>query len=626
MKYLIIGTAGHVDHGKTALIKALTGQETDRLKEEKERGISIDLGFAFLPLAEDLAAGIVDVPGHERFLKNMLAGTGSIDLAMLVVAADEGVMPQTREHLAMLELYGIRHGLIALNKIDKVEPDWLELVEAEIRTEVQHTFLAQAPICRVSAATGQGIQELLAALRQLSETVPARDRRGPFRMWIDRVFNVKGHGLVVTGSALTGSVSSGDSLALYPQGQEVRVRGLEWHDRKVARIYAGQRAALNLAGAEQEEVARGMLLSQADCSQVSNRWDAFLIWREEPANGIRVRLHLGTGEYIGRLYRNKGETFNFMQLVLEQALSATAGDRGILRLYSPQKLLGGVMLLAPGRLSRRISPARRDLATALKRGDSQGILQAVILDELQPLSTGELLRRTGYLSAASFDTALEGLLKANKVMRLDSFIFSISLYDRLWSVAREILQDFHRIQPEKAGMEREGLRQKLQIGEKEYASLLHSWETAGRIKTGGAVVALESHASRHGCWQKNTAEQLAQAMDATKLDHIDVSRIEAIFALPGHKAEVMYEQLIRQGALIRVGDLCVYSKTIQYIVDLIQRCIQEKGGITVAEFRDMLQTSRKMAVPVLEYCDMHKYTIRDGDIRRLGPKTLKVSE
>lgn len=626
MKYLIIGTAGHVDHGKTALIKALTGQETDRLKEEKERGISIDLGFASLPLTEDLVAGVVDVPGHEHFLKNMLAGTGSIDLAMLVVAADEGVMPQTREHLAMLELYGIRHGLIALNKIDKVEADWLDLVEADIRTEVQNTFLAQAPVCRVSAATGQGIQELLAVLRRLAETVPARDRQGPFRMWIDRVFNVKGHGLVVTGSALTGSVSLGDSLALYPRGQEVRVRGLEWHDRKVEKICAGQRAALNLAGVEQEEVTRGMLLSQADQEQVSNRWDVFVTWREEPVNGIRVRLHLGTGEYIGRLYRNKREISAFMQLVLEQPLAAAAGDRGILRLYSPQKLLGGVMLLATGHLSRRISPARRELATALERGDSQGILQSVILDATQPLSMGELLRRTGYISAVRMDTALKSLIAEAKVIRLDSFILSPALYDRLWSIAQKMLQNFHRAQPEKAGMEREELRQKLQLGEKEFVSLLHSWETTGRIKTSGAVAALESHAARHGSWQKNASEQLAQALDSTKLEHIDISRIEGIFALTGPKAKVMYEQLIKQGTLIRVGDLCVYSKTMQYIVGLIQRRIQEKGGITVAEFRDMLQTSRKVAVPVLEFCDMYKYTIRDGDIRRLGPKTPKISE
>ena len=348
MKYMIIGTAGHVDHGKTALIRALTGTDTDRLKEEKQRGISIDLGFAALELTPELVAGIVDVPGHERFLKNMLAGTGSIDLAMLVVAADEGVMPQTREHLAMLQLYGIRHGLIVLNKIDKVDEEWLELVEEEVRVLVDKTFLTQAPFCRVSALTGAGLTELKQTLIDLASRTAIRDDKAPFRLWIDRVFSVKGHGAVVTGSVLSGRITVGDSASVYPGQKSVRVRGLEWHGQKVEAVVAGQRAAINLAGVEMPELNRGMFLSAPERGQWGLVWDLQVEWLTEVVSGTRVRLHLGTGEYLGRVYRFRNAPAEYVRLVLEESMAAGAGDRGILRLYSPQHLLGGALLIGPG--------------------------------------------------------------------------------------------------------------------------------------------------------------------------------------------------------------------------------------------------------------------------------------
>ena len=264
MKHLIIGTAGHVDHGKSALIKALTGTDTDRLKEEKQRGISIDLGFAALSLGKDIQAGIVDVPGHERFLKNMLAGTGGIDMAMLVIAADEGVMPQTREHLAMLNLYGIKNGIVVINKIDKVESEWLELVEEDVKSTLAGTFLTHAPLCRVSAATGQGIAELRRILADVAGTLPARDSMAPFRLWIDRAFTVKGYGVVVTGSVLSGTAKLGDNLILYPSAKPVRIRGLETHGTKAEKVMAGQRAAINITGADLNEVSRGMALADAN--------------------------------------------------------------------------------------------------------------------------------------------------------------------------------------------------------------------------------------------------------------------------------------------------------------------------------------------------------------------------
>lgn len=321
MKHIIIGTAGHVDHGKTALIGALTGTDTDRLKEEKARGISIDLGFAALPLGEEVTAGIVDVPGHERFLKNMLAGTGGIDLAMLVIAADEGIMPQTREHLAMLELYGVKYGVVALNKVDKVDAEWLELVEEDVRSFLADTFLAGAPLCRVSAFSGDGIPQLRQTLLAVAEQLPGRDSTAPFRLWVDRAFTVKGHGAVVTGSALSGTIAVGDGLRLYPQADAVRVRGLEWHGKKVERIFAGQRSAINISGVDTEVLERGMALSAPERGQVGGVWDIAADWRREVASGTRVRLHLGTGEYIGRLYFYKDIACRYARLALEKPLA-----------------------------------------------------------------------------------------------------------------------------------------------------------------------------------------------------------------------------------------------------------------------------------------------------------------
>ncbi len=342
MKHIIIGTAGHVDHGKTALIKALTGTDTDRLIEEKLRGISIDLGFAALRLTDELTLGIVDVPGHERFLKNMLAGTGGIDLALLIIAADEGIMPQTREHLAMLELLGIQQGIVVITKIDKVDADWLELVEEDVKQLLAGTFLAAAPLCRVSAVTGAGLEELRRELLTATLKMTPRDSSAPFRLWIDRVFTIKGHGTVATGSVLSGAASVGDSLQLYPAGELLRVRGLESHGVKVETVYAGQRAAINLGGTDAAALERGMVLSAPRRGLVSAVWDLIAEWRQEVTSGTRVRLHLGTGEFLGRVYRFKDQSPRYMRIILEKPLSAGLGDKAIIRQYSPQVLLGGL--------------------------------------------------------------------------------------------------------------------------------------------------------------------------------------------------------------------------------------------------------------------------------------------
>ena len=626
MKHIIIGTAGHVDHGKSAIIKALTGVDTDRLKEEKLRGISIDLGFASLPLGDKVIAGVVDVPGHERFLKNMLAGTGGIDLAMLVVAADEGIMPQTREHLSMLQLYGIKHGLIVINKIDKVDEEWLELMESEIRDYVADTFLQAAPCCRVSAATGTGIAQLKTTLCQLAEKLPSRDGNAPFRLWIDRVFSMKGYGVVVTGSVLSGRLKTGDSVKLYPAQQLVRVRGLEWHGEKVDKIAAGQRAAINLAGVETEQVARGMMLSAPERGEISSIWDIAAEWQQEVASGLRVRLHLGTGEFLGRIYAFKDTDYRYMRLILEQPLAAGAGDRGIIRLYSPQQLLGGVTLLAPGSNSRRLTTARAALAAARVQADELNVLYQRLAENRQVLSRQEIRQLSGYLPDKSVDQMVDKLTSARQVYAWDNTYMATAMFDRLTTIATTLIGSFHKTQPERSGLSQEVVRQKLGLHEKSFEILLAQWLEKGLLVVQGGDLALRAHAAKHGDWRHDLQNKAEAALADIGLINVDTALLAEKMALPPEKVKAAHDALLRAGVLIKVGDNFVYRKTMQYIVQVIHKHFLEKQTLTVAEIRDILNTSRKFAVPLIEYMDMNKYTIRDGDLRRPAPKILNLSE
>ena len=626
MKHIIIGTAGHVDHGKSAIIKALTGIDTDRLKEEKLRGISIDLGFASLPLGDKTIAGVVDVPGHERFLKNMLAGTGGIDLAMLVVAADEGIMPQTKEHLAMLQLYGIKNGLIVINKIDKVDEEWLELIESEIREYVADTFLKDAPCCKVSAVSGTGIAELKSTLVELADKVPARDTNAPFRLWIDRVFTIKGYGIVVTGSVLSGHAKLGDSVRLNPTEIIVRVRGLESHGEKVDKISAGQRAAINLAGIEVEQVARGMVLSAIERGEVSTVWDIAAEWQQEVESGLRVRLHLGTGEFLGRIYSFKDTDYRTMRLILEQPLAAGAGDRGIIRLYSPQHLLGGVTLVAPGRNSRRLTVSRASLAEAKTQGDELNALYHRIAESRQLLSRADIRRQSGYLPDKVVDQIVDKLTVAKRLYCLEKTYIAADTFGLLSDMATTIIGSFHKAQPDRSGLSKEIVRQKLGLNDKSFEIIMAEWLAKEILSSNGGDLALKNHAAQHGDWRQELLAKAEANLADIGLTSIDTALLAQKMALPPEKVKAAHDSLVRAGALIKLGEHFVYSKTMQYIVQVIHKHFQEKQTLTVAELRDILNTSRKFALPIMEYMDMHKYTAREGDIRRPTRKILDLSE
>lgn len=619
MKHIIIGTAGHVDHGKTALVKALTGQNTDRLKEEKERGISIDLGFAHLLLADQLDASIVDVPGHERFLKNMLAGAGGIDLALLVVAADEGVMPQTIEHLAMLNQYGIEIGVVAVTKIDKTDSQWLALIDEEIGRSTEGTFLAAAPVFHISSLTGQGIPELRQALAAAAESVTGRDANAPFRLWIDRVFSVKGHGVVITGSILSGSVVTGQMLRLEPLGAAVKVRGLECHGKPINQAFAGQRTAINLSGIDGGQIERGMLLSCPERSQVSKLWDVTADWGDEVKSGTRIRLHIGTGEWIGRVRRPRILPPGVVRLSLEQPLPGGAGERGIVRLYSPQTLIGGITLLAMTS-SHRQPDSLANLSVAMKQGDKAAFLAEVVTGSSKPLSLVDIRRAVGYLDDQICLLLLESLEQQAEILRLGDSYLSSKTADLLCEQLQLRLKQAHAAAPAVAGLAKEEARQSVGLEEKWFDHLLLLWEQKGLIAVIGAVVALPAHRTAHGAWLEDVKNRVEQALGTTSLIAIDVEILVRALAIKPFEAKSIYDSLLQAGELVRLGEIFVYRKTLQHNILRIQAHLRDSVTATVAELRDLLQTTRKLLIPLLEYSDLNKYTLRNGDLRRLGSR------
>lgn len=620
MKHIIIGTAGHVDHGKSALIKALTGTDTDRLKEEKTRGISIDLGFAVLQVGENITAGIVDVPGHERFLKNMLAGTGSLDLVMLVIAADEGVMPQTREHLEMLHFYGIQQGLVVINKIDKVDEEWLELVEEEVRSLLEGTFLSGATFCRVSAVTGLGLEELKEHLALLAEKVAVRDKEAPFRLWVDRVFTIKGHGTVVTGSVLSGTARVGDTLLLYPAQEKVRVRGAESHGQKAEEVYAGQRAALNLGGMATEELGRGMFLSQDGYGQVSEAWDALVLLQQPVESGTRIRLHVGTGEIIGRIYSFKNGTEEYMRLLLEKPLAASAGDRGILRLYSPQLLLGGVLLIAPSRKSRRIGEHRMFLGKALLEHKVTCCVQELLADHGGLLTLEEIKEQTGYFHSDKVERGLAELVVNGTIKKLVSFYIDTPALAVLTARCKKELAAFHRQQPKRAGLSREIIKQKLALADKQLDILEEYWKQGAAMVSQEGELALAEHAVAYQAWCQEVFQHCEQQLTTETFYAFDRKELQEKLAISSEIEELVFNLLLSKEILIPLDTVYIYQKSLLATITLLREHFRKEEELTVSQFRTLLNTSRKVAVPLIEYLDRCKYTVRKGEGRYAGPR------
>jgi len=620
MKNIIAGTAGHIDHGKTALVRALTGIDTDRLQEEKRRGISIDIGFAHLDLTPELRIGFVDVPGHERFVKNMLAGVGGIDLVLLVIAADESIMPQTREHFDICRLLGIRQGIVVLTKADLVDRDMLILARLEAEEFVAGSFLEGAPCVAVSSTTGEGLDELRARLAELAAKIPAKDSSRHFRLPIDRAFSMRGFGTVVTGTLVSGSVAREQEVELHPGGRRLRVRGIQVHGQAADRALAGQRTALNLAGIEPQDLARGRVLAESGRFRATNIIDCALdlLPSAKPLkNRAPVHFHAGTAEVeaearlLERSETLRPGTRAYVRLILREPLLVAPGDRFIIRMFSPVMTIGGgVVVDITGRRYRRGDSASQRLST-LERGTPVERVALLVRESQYGMSLAELAVATGLGEAEIEQAAGAQALLAFRQPEL-------WLVDREWSrtaLARvtDVVRDFHRQHPLVPGMPREEVRSREFPGAPPF--LLDALVArANTLVVEGETLRLASHK----VVLKQEEEQASASMEAVfEKAGLAVPPVTEVLAKSGvdpARARTLLQILLRQGCLVKIGDDLVFHRSA--LASLRQLLAPYKGQrLAVPQFKDLAGVSRKYAIPLLEYLDRERVTRRDGDQR-----------
>ncbi len=633
MNQVILGTAGHIDHGKTSLVKALTGIDTDRLKEEKLRGITIELGFAWLDLPSGQRVGIVDVPGHEKFVKNMVAGAMGIDLLVMIIAADEGVMPQTREHLDICSLLGIKHGLVALTKTDMVDEEWLELVTDDVESFFKGTFLEGAPIVQVSSATGQGLPEFHKALEALCETVPERSSKGLFRLPVDRVFTMKGFGTVITGSLVFGKVRVGDTIMIYPSGIQSKVRGIQVHNQSVDEASAGMRTAINFQGLEREAINRGDVLGGLNTLKPSFMVDVVLDYigydKKPLKNRTRVRFHTGTSEILSRvilLDREElavGET-TVAQLRLEAPVSAVKDDRFVIRSYSPIKTIGGGLIVNPvpikhkrfreavvADLRRLAESPPRELVTFLIEGSG-----------LHGVAFSDLIIMTNIVEA-ELERHLQQLLSEKVIILVDRenrvFIHG-SVLGELRDKTVQILGVYHKDYPLRAGMTKEALKSKLPeaLSLRIFNLMLLELTKAKTVVQAKEMIHLSGHTIALEADQKDIRHKIEQTyFDSGLQPPYFKDLVESMRQNSGHVRDVL-GLMLEEGALVKVKDDLYFHKDV--LADVKNRLVsylKANPEIDTPRLKEMMGVSRKYLIPLIEYFDAAKVTIRVGDVRRL---------
>lgn len=629
MDYLIIGTAGHVDHGKTVLIKALTGVDTDRLQEEKERGISIDLGFAPFRLPGGRLAGVVDVPGHERFIHNMLAGAAGMDLVLLVVDANEGVMPQTREHLNILQLLGVQKGIVVITKIDLVEEDWRDLVEEEIKDELKGTFLESAPVKPVSALTGLGMEELKELIDSVTGEVKPRNAAGPLRLPLDRAFSVAGFGTVITGTLFQGTVRVGETVAVIPPGVEARVRNIQVHDQDVKEARAGQRVALNLSGLEKEKLLRGAVVSTPGYYRPTGLLDvnlALISSAPRPLKNMNpVHFFLGTARTVARLLLldrdelKPGENA-LVQCRLERPLVAERGDLFIIRSYSPMTTIGGGTVLdpAPARHRRFRRPVLEHLSE-LEKDQAAGGDEAFVRQKLQELSVADLpkLAKATRLGPDRLAEILGALLQKGVTDQLgDSFVTLANLLD--WE--RRLLnrlEQFHQGYPLAPGISRAQLRSVLPaaFSLREYDAFLERL-AADKITARGDMVSLHGYTPTPSVDDQQKLVSLSRIYEQGNLQPPSVREAVERAGVDSRRQEELLAYLVGAGILVKINEeLYFHREAYQGAVDLLRRHFESEETLTLAQFRDVSGSSRKYIQLLLEHFDQIKLTRRVGDHR-----------
>jgi selenocysteine-specific elongation factor len=631
MSHVIIGTAGHIDHGKTALVRALTGIDTDTLPEEQARGVTIDIGFAYWK--ENVT--LIDVPGHERFVKNMVTGVCTVDIALLVVAADDGVMPQTREHLGILNLLGVRKGLVALTKTDLADPEWVALVAEDLRDLLQGTFLAEAPIVPVSSISGEGIPELRGLLEAEVEQVTERADRGVFRLPVDRVFSSQGFGTIVTGTVLSGAVHPRDTVTLLPADRQVRVRGVQTHGRDVESAGVGARAALNLADVEVADLHRGDILAQPGYFNATYMIDARLdMLPDAPVameNRTRVHLHLGPREVLARVILLEAEELNpgesqLVQFRLESPGVAARGDRFVVRRYSPvQTVGGGIVLDTQPPKHRRHRPEVLASIWPLEADDP-------VLAALARLSSAggagrtaaEMARDLG-VDAGSARSALEELVSDGRAARGGTgdgawFVEQAS-WDGLLASIEEVLGAFHRENPLRPGILREALRPQVpgRPDKAPFERALTHLEEAGRLGRRGAYLALADHRIELSEGQEGIRKRIDEMLANGSAEPPDLADLCERIGGEASSVRDVVDAMQAMEQVVRLEEnLIFHPAAVEQIREALVAYLKENGSIGVSAFRDLAGTTRKYAVPLLNHFDASGVTVRDGDVRVLS--------
>ncbi len=628
----IIGTAGHIDHGKTSLIKALTGEDTDRLKEEKERGISIDLGFAHLELDDGTIAGIVDVPGHERFIKNMLAGAHGIDLVLFTVAADDGVMPQTEEHLDIVHLLGIKMAIFVITKSDLVPAARVAEVDEEIKILTLGTALEDSPAIAVSSITGQGLSELKQLISQTLKSCEKAAPGGYFRLPVDRAFVLQGHGVVVTGTALSGEIATGDRARCLPGDQIFRVRSLQVHGKPVNVAGWGQRVAINLSGPETAEVGRGHVICHEKISLTSDRFDAYLEVRPAAKRGLKnhqgVRVHLGTAERLGKVIilgskdKLEPKECGYCQITVDQPLLVLRDDHFIVRDETAQRTLAGGAVINPwAKRHRRRETGLQSRLEALHRGDLRKLTRAYI-DETEsfavPIDSIHQFLNCREEQVRQFIEHVDGIRVIST--EGEKLYTTVTKWEFVTEQLAKILKAFHADHPLLPGLEMEELRGKLthQLSPKIFRAIIDSLIADKKIVKEENLLRLAEHRVQLGGQDKVLMERIKALLGRDELAPPDVKQIEKDTAAPRAKLNEVLRLLERDRAIIKVAtDLYFLPSCVERVKSALLKHLYEKGEISAASFRDLLGSSRKYTIALLEYFDREGLTLRIGDIRRL---------
>ena len=633
MKQIILGTAGHIDHGKTTLIKAITGTDTDRLKEEKERGITIELGFASLDLPSGQHLGIVDVPGHEKFVKNMVAGATGIDIVVMVIAADEGVMPQTREHMEICTLLGVQHGFVALTKTDLVDEEWLELAMEDVRDFTVGTFLDDAPIVPVSSATGEGLDEFTKTLDEISASVPERPKSTLFRLPVDRVFTMKGFGTVITGSLLSGQVQVGDTIMIYPSLITSKVRGLQVHSHSVEKALAGQRTAINFQGLEKASINRGEMLAFPGSLTPSYMIDISLQYlpsnKKPIKNRTRVRFHTGTGEILGNLILLDREELNpgdkiAAQLRLDAPVALVKDDRYVIRSYSPIRTIGGGQVLNP-------------IPVKHKRFKSDTAARLIELADLPPEEVIDYhIDQSGYQGVAfsdlvimsnipdkKLDQMLQGMLSKQNILQVDKekrIYLHANSFEKLRQDLKDRLSEYHKSNPLKAGMQKEELKSKTprNLSPKVFSMLVNRMLKDKEIVAEEDTIRLATHKIALGADQVDIRKKIIKTYGDSGLQPPYFKELSKQLDADSSRAKDVLLLLVEEGRIVKVKeDLYFDATAVDELKKRLVDFLNTNGEITTPQFKDMTGASRKYVIPLIEYFDSRNITIRIGDIRKL---------